>query len=168
QTSAYTARIVSDASGAKLHFRPPGGTGGRLTVDAEGIWVERETAPQAQQWVRYNLEETAQDSGWQPIQVLPGYTAQPNYAPKARKVGNLIYLSGGINGSGISADTSQDVMRLPKSFRPVGQSIYVVGGSSSARACPLMVIKTDGLIDIRTAPDTGAYYLMDGLSFIPE
>lgn len=59
QTSEYTARIVSNASGTKLFFRPPGETGGRLTVDAEGIWVERETAPQANTWIRYNLEDTA-------------------------------------------------------------------------------------------------------------
>ena len=154
-----TARITADGNSVTLFSATNGQR--YLKLDDTGIWIE--TGGKS-----YNLEETAQDSGWHPIQVLPGYTAQPNYAPKARKVGNLIYLSGGINGSGIGANTSQDVMRLPKSFRPVGQSIYVVGGSSSARACPLMAIKTDGLIDIRTAPDTGAYYLMDGLSFIPE
>ena len=162
--NVYFSRIRATDKEAHL-FTRAGGSNRYLTIDANGIWVKTDKGGSLKQ---YNLEETAQDSGWHPIQVLPGYTAQPNYAPKARKVGNLIYLSGGINGSGIGANTAQDVMRLPASFRPVGQSIYVVGGSSYARACPLMVIQPDGVIALRTAPDTGNYYLMDGLSFIPE
>src|SRR5699024_9772853 len=162
--NTYFSRIKADANEAFIYTRA-GGTNRYLTVDADGVWVKTNKGGS---WKSYNLEETAQDSGWHPIQVLPGYTAQPNYEPKARKVGNLIYLSGGINGSGIPANAQRDVMRLPESFRPVGQSIYVVGGSSSGRAAPLVVIKPDGVINVRTAPDTGNYYLMDGLSFIPE
>src|SRR5699024_9778465 len=152
--NTYFSRIKADANEAFIYTRA-GGANRYLTVDADGVWVKTNKGGS---WKSYNLEETAQDSGWHPVQVLPGFTAQTSREPKARKVGNLIYLSGGISGSGISANTSQDVMRLPKSFRPVGQTIYMTGGSNSARTNPLMAIRPDGFVELRTAPDAGNYY----------
>ena len=154
-----TARITADGNSVTLFSATNGQR--YLKLDDTGIWIE--TGGKA-----YNLEETAQDSGWAMATVASGYTAQPNYPPKARKVGNLDYLSGGINGAGISANTSQYVLTLPAGYRPIGNSIYVVGGSSSGAACPLFVIQPDGRVSMRTTNTTGSYYLMDGVSFIPE
>ena len=162
--NTYFSRIKTDAREAFLYTRA-GGAHRYLTVDADGIWVKTNKDGS---WKNYNLEETAQDSGWAMATVASGYTAQPNYPPKARKVGNLVYLSGGVRGAGISANTSQYVLTLPAGYRPVGNSIYVVGGSSSGAACPLFVIQPDGRVSLRTTSTTGSYYLMDGISFIPE
>ena len=153
------ARITADGTSVTLFSATNGQR--YLKLNETGIWIE--TGGKA-----YNLEETAQDSGWAMATVASGYTAQPNYPPKARKVGNLVYLSGGINGAGISANTSQYVLTLPAGYRPIGNSIYVVGGSSSGAACPLFVIQPDGRVSMRTTNTTGSYYLMDGVSFIPE
>ena len=162
--NVYFSRIRATDKEAHL-FTRAGGSNRYLTVDADGIWVKTDKGGSLKQ---YNLEETAQDSGWAMATVASGYTAQPNYPPKARKVGNLIYLSGGVRGAGISANTSQYVLTLPPGYRPVGNSIYVVGGSSSGAACPLFVIQPDGRVSLRTTATTGSYYLMDGISFIPE
>ena len=162
--NVYFSRIRATDKEAHL-FTRAGGSNRYLTVDANGIWVKTDKGGS---WKSYNLEETAQDSGWAMATVASGYTAQPNYPPKARKVGNLVYLSGGINGSGIKANTSQYVLTLPAGYRPIGNSIYVVGGSSSGAACPLFVIQPDGRVSMRTTNTTGSYYLMDGVSFIPE
>ena len=153
------ARITADGNTVTLFSATNGQR--YLKLNETGIWIE--TGGKA-----YNLEETAQDSGWAMATVASGYTAQPNYPPKARKVGNLVYLSGGVSGAGIGANTSQYVLTLPPGYRPVGNSIYVVGGSSTGAACPLFVIQPDGRVSLRTTATTGSYYLMDGLSFIPE
>lgn len=162
--NVYFSRIRATDKEAHL-FTRAGGSNRYLTIDANGIWVKTDKGGSLKQ---YNLEETAQDSGWAMATVASGYTAQPNYPPKVRKVGNLIYLSGGVRGAGISANTSQYVLTLPPGYRPVGNSIYVVGGSSSGAACPLFVIQPDGRVSLRTTATTGSYYLMDGISFIPE
>ena len=162
--NTYFSRIKADAREAFLYTRA-GGSNRYLSVDADGVWVKTNKGGS---WKWYNLEETAQDSGWAMATVASGYTAQPNYPPKVRKVGNLVYLSGGVRGAGISANTSQYVLTLPPGYRPVGNSIYVVGGSSSGAACPLFVIQPDGRVSLRTTATTGSYYLMDGISFIPE
>src|SRR5699024_9486042 len=81
--NTYFSRIKADANEAFIYTRA-GGANRYLTIDADGVWVKTNKSGT---WKSYNLEETAQDSGWHPVQVLPGYTAQPSREPKARKVG---------------------------------------------------------------------------------
>src|SRR5690625_1444932 len=57
---AFLARIHADARETYLHSAA-GGTRRYLSVDADGIWVKTNRGGT---WKHYNLEETAQDSGW--------------------------------------------------------------------------------------------------------
>lgn len=95
QSSAFTARARADASGAELFFRPPGGAGGRLTVDAEGAWVERETAPHSQSWTRYNLDQLAKDTGRTEFPTVAGVTRP--VPPTWRNKSEMILFHGTVN-----------------------------------------------------------------------
>lgn len=136
QTSEYTARIVSDASGAKLLFRPPGGNGGRFTVDAEGIWVEREITPQSQQWVRYNLEGTT----WTNLTLLNGwqaYTGSGGYfnGLRAQRTPLGIRVDGMIQGG-----TTGVIAVLPDSMQDVAAKQFTAVASVSGREPAYMAV----------------------------
>src|SRR5699024_9451006 len=162
--NTYFSRIRADANEAFIYTRA-GGANRYLTVDADGVWVKTNKSGT---WKWYNLEETAQDSGWHNGTIQPGYSLQNNLVPKARKVGNAIYLSGGVAGGGIGANTSQHVLTLPAGFHPTKEWLYTMGSSSTGAASPLWVIKTNGEVLLRTAAVTGNYYMMDGISFLPD
>ena len=60
---------------------------------------------------RYEVE----DSGWINIEPLIGTKSTGYYAPQYRKIGNIVYLSGVINGITQRAST---IFTLPEGFRP--------------------------------------------------
>src|SRR5699024_6196432 len=95
--NTYFSRIKADANEAFIYTRA-GGSNRYLTVDAGGVWVKTNKSGT---WKSYNLEETAQDSGWQDVEVLPGYKAQPSQSPQVRRLGNSICFRGGISNLGI-------------------------------------------------------------------
>src|SRR5699024_7394842 len=162
--NTYFSRIKADANEAFIYTRA-GGANRYLTVDADGVWVKTNKSGT---WKWYNLEETAQDSGWHNGTIQPGYSLQNNLVPKARKVGNASYLSRGDAGGWHVANTTQQVLTLPAGFHPTKEWLYTMGSSSTGAASPLWVIKTNGEVLLRTAAVTGNYYMMDGISFLPD
>src|SRR5699024_1637876 len=126
-----TARVTASGNSVTLFSATNGQR--YLELNDTGIWIR--TGPRGNQKV-YNLEETAQDSGWHNGTIQPGYSLQNNLVPKARKVGNAIYLSGGVAGGGIGANTSQHVLTLPAGFHPTKEWLYTMGSPSTGAASP--------------------------------
>ena len=91
--NTYFSRIRATETEASL-FTRAGGANRYLTVDADGIWVKtyKDGA-----WDHYNLEETAQDSGWQPITLESGITG--NSSPAWRNKNGVIYFQGLVNAT---------------------------------------------------------------------
>ena len=86
--NTYFSRIRANASEAHLYTRA-GGASRYLSVDADGVWVKTNKSGS---WKNYNLEETAQDSGWVKISVNSGFTeVSPVYY---RNKGGVIYWRG--------------------------------------------------------------------------
>src|SRR5699024_5938244 len=71
---AFLASIHADATETYLHSAA-GGTRRYLSVDADGIWVKTTKGAPPGYFMHYNLEETAQDSGWQSVPVRAGLTS---------------------------------------------------------------------------------------------
>lgn len=86
--NTYISRIRADASEAYLHS-VAGGTPRYLSVDADGIWVK---VRKDGVWKHYNLEETAQDSGWQAITPASGITGAGS--PGWRNKGGVVWMRG--------------------------------------------------------------------------
>ena len=135
-------------------------------------WTARETVVSA---ARMSHIEDAieaahgllEDSGWIDIPLREGFTPQPNYAPQGRRIGSVVYLSGGISGTGITPKTSYTVADLPVELRP-SRGVYTMGGASSADSAPLLVVNTTGSIEVRTNTVAPNYCLMDGLSYLVD
>src|SRR5699024_3270213 len=86
--NTYFSRIKADANEAFIYTRA-GGTNRYLTVDADGVWVKTNKGGS---WKSYNLEETAQDSGWINIAFNSGFQRNGSNSPfQYRRVGNMCY-----------------------------------------------------------------------------
>lgn len=87
--NTYFSRIRASDTEAHL-FTRAGGTHRYLAVDADGIWVK--TGAKS-----YNLEETAQDSGWQALSLASGITGVGS--PAWRNKGGVVYYRGTVTKS---------------------------------------------------------------------
>src|SRR5699024_9472882 len=67
--NVYFSRIRATDTEAYL-FTRAGGSNRYLTVDADGVWVKTNKGGS---WKWYNLEETAQDSGWVNLSYASGF-----------------------------------------------------------------------------------------------
>ena len=135
-------------------------------------WVARETVVSAARMnhIEEGIEEAHNllpDSGWIDIPLRDGFEPQPNYSPRGRRIGSVVYLSGGISGAGITSKTSYTVADLPSDLRP-SRGVYTMGGASSADSSPLIVVNTTGSLEIRTNTVAPNYCLMDGLSYLVD
>lgn len=149
QTSAYTARAKADASGAELFFRTPGGAGGRLTVDAEGAWVERESAPNSSPWTRYNLDQLAKDTGRTEFPTVAGVTRP--VPPTWRNKSEMILFNGTVNKNWVVGWNSVAI-GMPLVTRP---DIEEVRNAPIPEPGYLIRITPGGALDVY-APTAGA------------
>src|SRR5699024_1885772 len=150
-----TARITADGNSVTLFSATNGQR--YLKLDDTGIWIE--TGGKS-----YNLEETAQDSGWQDVEVLPGYQAQPSQSPQVRRLGNSICFRGGISNLGIGPNAVHRVMKIPAGYRG-DRWQYGLGVSSSVDATYALVVEGDGTVQVKTGNKVGAYYLLNSLTY---
>lgn len=135
-------------------------------------WVARETVVSAARMnhIEEGIEaahDLSEDTGWIDIPLRSGFSPQPSFAPRGRRIGSVVYLSGGISGTGISARTAYTVADIPVALRPA-RAVYTMGGGSSADSSPLIVVNTGGALEMRTNVQTPAYCLMDGLSYLVD
>ena len=137
--NTYFSWIKADASEASL-FTRAGGTNRYLTVDADGIWVK--TGAKS-----YNLEETAQDSGWQSITPDAGYTGSASFA--WRNKGGVIWYRGTVTATW--AEGWNTIATLPAEVRPAaGYTVNEAGTSAGV----LIRTQVDGRLELY-APAAG-------------
>ena len=112
----FLASIYADARETYL-FSAAGGARRYLSVDADGIWVKTNRGGT---WKHYNLEETAQDSGWNSFPVKSGIT--PGRGLAWRNKNGVIYFRGTVQATW-SAGWTDVVSGLPTEMRPADDTI---------------------------------------------
>ena len=90
----YFSRVKADANEAFLYTQA-GGSGRYLTVDANGVWVKTNKSGS---WEWWNLEETANDTGWINFTLRPGISGTGS--PALRLKGGMVYFRGTLTRSG--------------------------------------------------------------------
>lgn len=115
------------------------------------------------------LDAIEADTDWVPITLRSGFPEQSGFSPEIRRIGSVVYLRGGVNGSALSATNTSyivgDIPATPAGLRPATRDLYLMGASSQANFAPLVVLHTSGAITIRTAAVLGGYYLLDPINF---
>src|SRR5699024_10280482 len=128
---AFLASIHADARETYLHSAA-GGARRYLSVDADGIWVKTNRGGT---WKHYNLEETAQDSGWVNLSYASGFGSAGSGGPfQIRRAGGMVHLRGRLarTRGTIVAGTQYTIGTLSSSWRPAyTQRTLIAGGSSS-------------------------------------
>ena len=133
--NVYFSRIRATDKEAHL-FTRAGGSNRYLTIDANGIWVKTDKGGSLKQ---YNLEETAQDSGWNSFPVRSGVTAGQGLA--WRNKNGVIYFRGTVQATW-SAGWNTVVTGLPAEMRP--SSTIVAPSPNGSEAGLLMMMTPDG------------------------
>ena len=108
-----TARLHADATESYIYSRA-GGSQRYLTVDSTGVWVKTNKSGS---WEWFNLEETANDSGWKtfPTNSALATTGSPAYRIKAGSV----FLRGAVSLPGANwSGGYTTVAALPAEARP--------------------------------------------------
>src|SRR5699024_1186642 len=128
---AFLASIHADARETYLHSAA-GGANRYLTVDADGVWVKTNKSGT---WKHYNLEETAQDSGWVNLSYASAFGSAGSGGPfQIRRMGGMTHLRGRLarTSGTIVAGTEYTIGTLSPSWRPAyTQRTLIAGGSSS-------------------------------------
>src|SRR5699024_10769952 len=128
---AFLASIYADARETYLHSAA-GGARRYLSVDADGIWVKTNKSGS---WKHYNLEETAQDSGWVNLSYASGFGSAGSGGPfQIRRAGGIVHLRGRLarTSGTIVAGKQYTIGTLNSSWRPAyTQRTLIAGGSSS-------------------------------------
>ena len=84
----YFSRVKADANEAFLYTQA-GGSGRYLTVDANGVWVKTNKSGS---WESWNLEETANDTGWINFNAHTGIST--GASPALRLKGGIVWAQG--------------------------------------------------------------------------
>ena len=92
--NAMVGRIHVDANESYL-FSAAGGSSRYLTVDATGVWVKTNKSGS---WEWWNLEETANDTGWINFTLRSGISGTGS--PALRLKGGMVYFRGTLTRSG--------------------------------------------------------------------
>src|SRR5699024_10468725 len=98
-------------TGARVGYTSADGVTRSLSVDSRGVWVKTNKGGSS---MNYNLEETAQDSGWQAFSPVAG---MDSYALAWRNKGGVIYMRGTVTATW-SAGWNTVATGLPAEMRP--------------------------------------------------
>ena len=149
--NVYFSRIRATDTEAHL-FTRAGGTNRYLTVDADGIWVK--TGAKS-----YNLEETAQDSGWQSVTVGSGITPSTSFA--WRNKGGIIWWRGTVTATWTAGwnDVATD---LPAAIRP--EYGYTVNEAGTATGV-LIRVQVDGRLQLYSPTAGTSTHRVTSLSY---
>ena len=154
--NTYFSQIKADASEAFLYTRA-GGTNRYLTVDANGVWVRSGS-------IAYNLEETAQDSGWQPFTIAAGITAS-NTA--WRNKGGVVFFRGTVQHDAWAVGWTTIATGLPSTIRP--GSTWVTNEAGSGRQYGQMLrVTVAGALELylnADAPSRNNTYFLTAMSY---
>ena len=149
--NTYFSRIRATEAEAHL-FTRAGGMNRYLTVDADGIWVK--TGAKS-----YNLEETAQDSGWQSVTVGSGITPSTSFA--WRNKGGIIWWRGTVTATWAEGwnDIAAD---LPAAIRP--EYAYTVNEAGTT-AGVLIRVQVDGRLQLYSPTAGTSTHRVTSLSY---
>lgn len=103
---------------------------------------------------------------WEDVTVNSPYSAEASpHAPQVCKIGNRVYMKGGIDNTSLSTSTNHTgVMSLPSSDYWPEKPIRGMIPSSSVNTFGRTVVGTDGEISLGTS-SVGSQYLWDQISW---
>ena len=142
-----TARITADGNSVTLFSATNGQR--YLKLDDTGIWIE--TGGKS-----YNLEETAQDSGWQTFGLEAGVTGSSAVA--WRNKGGVIYFRGFVTGDWTTEVWNTIASGLNPAWCP--SATWVVAEAGGATKGATLRMTADGRLQISPpVTSTTSYYL---------
>lgn len=150
--NTYFSRIKADDTEAYLYTRA-GGAERYLSIDADGVWVKTNKSGS---WRSYNLEETAQDSGWQTFGLEAGVTGSQALA--WRNKNGVIYFRGFVTGDWTTGVWNTIASGLNPDWLP--SATWVVAEAGGATKGATLQMTADGRL--RVSPpvtSTTSYYL---------
>ena len=155
-------------TGARVGYTSADGVTRSLSVDSHGVWVKTDKGGSRKQ---YNLEETAQDSGWINMPYASGYQHAGSGAPfQYRRAGNMIHMRGRVTRSSgsFAQGTAYVVGTLPPEFRPSYTQRTIISGGGATTWGRIEVSAGNGQVSIAfTASDSvwadlsGTYWTAD-------
>lgn len=157
--AAWTTKAKISVDGREAYLWTTGvdGISRILSVDSDGVWVKTNKGGT---WKHYNLEQTAQDSGWQPFNALPGITTSGDLA--WRNKNGVIYFRGYVTGSwttGYQFLTGQ----LPPEMRPT--AVQACMAPSSQDSSMMLRVHPTGRIDLNKPIAGSATAYLSGISY---
>lgn len=156
---AYTGGIGTSSGFAEV---TPGGTTlsytasgvtKALLIDSSGTWVKTGTD-------EYNLEETAQDSGWQPFTPAPGFTLSASAA--WRNKGGVIYFRGTVTGAWTTGYNTI-VSGIDATIRPA--YAYTVNEAGTGEAGVMIRMESNGDLKVSVPTAKTQTYRLTALSY---
>lgn len=149
----YMSQIRSNGREAFMWSTGSDGLGRILSVDSDGIWVKTNRDGS---WKHYNLEETAQDSGWQTFDLEPGVTG--SQAVAWRNKGGVIYFRGFVTGDWTTGVWNTIASGLNPDWCP--SETWVVAEAGGATKGATLQMTADGRLRISPpVTSTTSYYL---------
>lgn len=100
------------------------------------------------------------DTGWVDCALLSGTTQQGQSLPQVRRIGPQILMRWGISGNNVPANAGKDVFRIPIGFRPTEWKYFPVI-TATAASTATTVVKSDGIVTLKTPATTSSYYMWD-------
>lgn len=145
-----------------------------MPLDSNGIWTYTEDDPISPASTLLNrLSESTSnvvtalrgqiaglitDTGWQTISVRTPHAQQGTSAPSVRRIGRVVYARWGWAPAGLVASTIHIVGDVPAGFRP-SQTCYLPAVSGSPGGLGVLVVYSDGRIELRPGSPVREYYL---------
>ncbi|MGL3804727.1 hypothetical protein ACSYDW_01380 [Paeniglutamicibacter sp. R2-26] len=128
---------------------------------AKDIWLQSGTKIYA------NGRDISTNTGNINCTIKPGFTMQGGRPPTARKDGNRTYLNWGINGAGFTASAGSIFATLPPGFAPTDWKYFPIT-SNSVAAAGMLIVRSNGDLELRTSGTVGTYYIFDAVSWFTD
>ena len=143
------------------------GRGGIAPPDATSLAAETAQRQAADTALSGRVTVLETDTGWKNLGALAsGYTA--NGTPQVRRIGKTVRALNGVQATGLTASTVYAGIwpagSIPADCRPDRQQ-YQLCTTSSGNVNGLVVINTDGSIDLRTGSVMSSYFRLDGCTW---
>ena len=159
-----TARLHADTSESYIYCNA-GSSQRYLTVDSTGVWVKTNKSGS---WEWWNLEETANDTGWINMTFSGGHTNDSTGANfQYRLTGNVMHLRGRVRPTtGVYARGGvYQVAVLPAGRRPTATQRTIVAGGNSTQWGRCEISASQGTVRIASMSGDADWIDLTGISW---
>ena len=84
----------------------------------ENSYGTSQTDTYSQEYVNSKLDDVSYDSGWSLCEVATGFSARSGFAPRIRRYGKLVFISGSMLATGMSTTNENKALKIPSNLKP--------------------------------------------------